>query len=102
MTTTVAAPTTLCLDSIGGELVVSDGVVYYLTECCKASGKGGEHGVICRACYRPVADVYGTAWMVSDNAAWARYALDLVPTLEQFAVKVAGRAQERARTIAGL
>ena len=27
---------------------------YYLTECCHASAKGGERGIICRACYRDI------------------------------------------------
>lgn len=35
------------------------GLAYPLTPCCKASGKGGEHGVICRACYQPVDGLYG-------------------------------------------
>lgn len=34
-------------------------MAYPLTPCCGASGKGGEFGVICRSCYRPVDAMYG-------------------------------------------
>jgi hypothetical protein len=36
-------------------------MVYPLTPCCHASGKGGESpsGVVCRKCHQPVAGVYG-------------------------------------------
>jgi len=32
---------------------------YYVTECCGADGKGVEHGVACRACYRPLPIEFG-------------------------------------------
>jgi hypothetical protein len=48
-------------DAVGLVAVSADlpGFGYYLTDCCLASAKGGEHGVICRACYRPVDDALG-------------------------------------------
>jgi hypothetical protein len=41
----------------------NDGIIFRLTNCCEASGKGGERGVICRACYQPVDDEMGMAWV---------------------------------------
>lgn len=35
------------------------GFLYPVTDCCGASGKGSECGVVCRACYQPVADDLG-------------------------------------------
>lgn len=40
----------------------SDGMIYPLTACCSASGKGSADsptGVVCRSCYQPVSAVYG-------------------------------------------
>lgn len=42
---------------------VSDGMAFYTTACCGASGKGSsdsESGVVCRACYHDVDSIYGT------------------------------------------
>lgn len=59
--------TTRVLDVVtNGELRVADGIVYLLTTCCGASAKGGEHGVICRACYAPIDERFGMAWMAAD------------------------------------
>lgn len=60
-----------------GILAVNDGIVFYLTECCKASGKGSSNsptGVCCRACYQPVPEVLAGAWLVSDGGAWKTWA----------------------------
>jgi hypothetical protein len=77
-TARLAPVVTLLAHDYNGRLVCCDGIVYYLTDCCQASGKGGASGVVCRACYRPVADQFGDGWLVSDTAAWSRYALGLV------------------------
>lgn len=49
----------------------SDGMRYYLTDCCHASGKGAMYEedcpmVVCRKCYREVAWEYGD--LVPDDA----------------------------------
>lgn len=44
-------------------------LVYPLTWCCAASGKGGEHGVICRACHQPVDPMFGDCAVLVDAAA---------------------------------
>jgi len=92
-------PVVLASDSVGGTLVAQDGIVYYLTDCCKASGKGGQHGVICRSCYRPVSDVYGMGWMASDEQAWLNYAEMLRPSIERFADKMANSTKLRAQSL---
>lgn len=49
----------------GGEYAYSDGVVYLLTPCCKASGKGSIgsfSGVVCRKCRRDVSYEFGMGW----------------------------------------
>lgn len=43
------------------QLAAGDGMVWPLTGCCGASGKGAGAGVVCRGCYRPVKDGYGMA-----------------------------------------
>lgn len=53
----------------GGTFAACDGIVYFLTDCCKASAKGVEHGVACRACYRLVDERLGMAWMAADFVA---------------------------------
>jgi hypothetical protein len=73
----LSSPVMLANDGLG-RLVVCDGMCYYLTECCGASGKGSGEGIVCRSCYRPVGDQYGMGWLVSDSDAWARYALQMV------------------------
>lgn len=67
MTTTATKVRVLGLDPVtDGWLAVNDGVVYLLTRCCKGSAKGTEHGVVCRSCYRPIADEMGMAWFVEN------------------------------------
>ena len=36
----------------GSEYLIS------LTDCCNASGKGGEYGIICRNCYNDVEEIH--------------------------------------------
>jgi hypothetical protein len=84
-----------------GLVVASEGMVYLLTPCCVASGKGGESGVICRACHRPVDDRYGWATMAS----WGKMAEDalaeiLEPVLEDHAATIAQRAIAKAASLA--
>ena len=48
---------------------VSDGIVYPLTDCCEASGKGSanvDSGVVCRACYSEVSSLYGMGFLTDD------------------------------------
>ena len=50
-----------------GYLVVQcDGLQYGLTTCCDASAKGGEHGIVCRACYREIDPLLGGPMDVAD------------------------------------
>lgn len=44
------------------------GIIYPLTPCCRASGKGGEWGVMCRACYAPLPIMFGDCATVEDIA----------------------------------
>ena len=74
----------LLVNDFRGQLVTSDGIAYYLTPCCQASGKGSGDGIVCRACYRPVADTYGMGWLVTDTAMWDHYAADLVADLAPY------------------
>jgi hypothetical protein len=53
----VDAPVRLDIDDMGGRDRV---MVYPLTPCCNASGKGGGYGVVCRNCYQDVASGYGS------------------------------------------
>lgn len=65
--TTIVEVTTIC-----GVTVAHDDVAYVLTPCCGASGKGGAAGIVCRACYRPVADLYGmSGWRAIEKAVTA-------------------------------
>lgn len=45
---------------------LSDGMVFPLTPCCKATGKGGGHGVVCRRCYTDVDYDFGDAALTSN------------------------------------
>lgn len=40
---------------------------YPLTRCCAATGKGGEHGIVCRRCYRDVGHEYGGFWYADEH-----------------------------------
>ncbi len=48
------------------------GMVYPLTECCSASGKGSEDGVVCRNCYQVVDWKYGDCALLTDPDLHAR------------------------------
>lgn len=54
------APKIIALDADGDLCVNFYGECAPLTPCCNASGKGGETGIVCRACYRSVSSKYGT------------------------------------------
>jgi hypothetical protein len=43
------------------------GLLHILTPCCKASAKGGEFTVVCRACHAEVEDFYGWAALVEPS-----------------------------------
>lgn len=104
-TTTTTAPTwsstnALSSDVLGGFLCMQDGMLYYVTNCCGASGKGSVNmpsGVCCRACYKDVGAVYGDCWQVESDADMARYADRLRPHLGEFADKIAASVREAAR-----
>lgn len=101
MPATFATTNAICSDPIGGFLTAQDGIVYYLTDCCGASGKGSVNsptGVCCRKCYREVDAVFGMGWLVSDDAAWAHYADLLRPHLEQFTDKVVASTRRAAES----
>jgi len=34
--------------------------LYSLTDCCNASGKGGEFGLVCRSCYNECEDIHAS------------------------------------------
>jgi hypothetical protein len=55
-------------DSEGDLVVESDGMLYPLTHCCLASGKGAEvsTGVVCRSCYEEVDSIYGAVYEDAD------------------------------------
>ena len=99
MATTV---TTISM-GIDADLAISDGIVYYLTPCCKASAKGCDGYIGCRSCYRPIADELGDGWMANDSAGWERRIAYLVATgglpldmAQRWAASEAKRAQELA------
>lgn len=50
--------------SDGVKVAMSEHMVYPLTACCQASGKGSESptGVVCRACYNVVPVDMGMGW----------------------------------------
>lgn len=104
MTASLATTNAIASDPIGG-LITSDGtIVYYLTECCGASGKGSDispTGVVCRNCYRTVPSALGAGWLVADEAGWARYANALRPHLEQFTNKMVDSVRAAALARAG-
>jgi hypothetical protein len=98
MTTTHTAPVVLA-SVIDGDIAVQDGMVYRLTVCCKASGKGSANsptGVCCRNCYRPVDSKFGWGAWVTDPSGPRDLADQLRPVLEQFADSMAQRMFEKA------
>lgn len=54
-------------------LAVTDLFVYPLTPCCRASGKGGGRGVICRRCYHDVGAYFGDCWSAGEDRGWDTY-----------------------------
>lgn len=50
-----------------GRWALADGIVYPLTDCCGASGKGSGDGVVCRKCYKPVGDRFALAARVAQG-----------------------------------
>ncbi|MDH6284277.1 hypothetical protein [Prescottella agglutinans] len=54
-------------------IVASWGVIYHLTPCCGASGKGSMDAIVCRSCYHEVDDLYALGWVVHDEQDWARF-----------------------------
>lgn len=55
----VLSDVTIAVTNIASDTQPPAFLAYPLTPCCGASGKGGESGVICRACYRPVDPMFG-------------------------------------------
>lgn len=49
-------------------------ILYPLTPCCSASGKGSQDGVVCRSCYELMPDVLGDAVESGDYEAPFRVA----------------------------
>lgn len=69
------------LDSSGYVVAESDGMLYPLTPCCYASGKGSVNsptGVCCRACYAAVEAYLGVVLEQSDVIVrlWPAHAMD--------------------------
>lgn len=54
-----------------GALAATEGMVYFLSPCCRASATGTEHGAACRACYTPLPSIYGAAVMHNEPRASA-------------------------------
>lgn len=54
------------------------GMLYPLTDCCYASGKGGEadSGVVCRACHDEVDPKYGAVYVAADIAHYVTFDRD--------------------------
>jgi hypothetical protein len=99
-------PPVTVLDALGGRVVTSDGILYMLTACCRASVTGTERGVACRACYAPVAEHLGWAALVSDPGAAASLSrvlaigAGIVSDPQGTLDRLAGEAVERARALA--
>lgn len=80
-----------------GDVTLCDGIVYVLTTCCKASGKGSERGVVCRACYQQVPDLHGWAALATDTEAGAEALAEMLrPSLEHYADEAAARVMATA------
>jgi hypothetical protein len=69
VTTTTAHTVKTLIMLPGGDIAVSGGIVYLLTRCCGASSKGAGDGVVCRACYRALPDMWGWGDMLADVTA---------------------------------
>ena len=95
-----ASPRRLLASTMLGDVMAADGIVYILTRCCNASGKGATRGVICRACYRTVSDVHGWGALAADLDGAGEVALAgfLRPSLAHFAEQAAADVFAYART----
>lgn len=96
----MTANTVILASVIDGDIALADGMIYRLTPCCKASGKGGAGsatGVCCRACYRDVPEMFGWAALVGEARGEVELAEQLAPTLERFAGDLAARVFATAR-----
>lgn len=103
MTTSEYSTTTISM-GIDADLAINGGIVFYLTPCCKASAKGCDGYIGCRACYRQIADELGDGWMVDDASGWERRVNFLVNTgglpldmAQRWAASETKRAKELAR-----
>ncbi len=106
MTTSTITTISMGIDAdLALDASIGDGMVYYLTPCCKASAKGCDEHVACRACYRVIPDALGDAWMVDDAAGWERRIAFLVTTgglPQDMAASWAGKEADRARELAAV
>ncbi len=87
-------------DPLGGLITADSGIIYYLTRCCGASGKGSANstsGVVCRSCYADVGPEFGLGWMVDDADAWDRYRQRLTVEIGE---RLAADLTERLRVAA--
>lgn len=87
-------------DPIGTLMLDAEfGMLFYVTDCCAASAKGGEFGIVCRKCYQPIPFEQADAWMLDDDAGWARYerhlGADLVATIRDLAQTTMTEARGR-------
>lgn len=71
-TTTNNEPIYLGLFEVWGEediaVYFSHGVIYPVTDCCKASAKGTDGGTCCRSCYNEVDSLFGMGWTQEEFA----------------------------------
>ena len=74
---TIVTTTTIRDLALDATFATSDGIVYYLTSCCRASATGTERGTACRGCYRVIDERLGMAWLAADFVAqypaWASH-----------------------------
>lgn len=99
--TITTAPRTLASTAFG-EVVECDGIVYLLTQCCRASAKGSSNvasGVVCRACYREISGWSGWAALASDadGTGETQMAAMLRPSVGHLSDRVARAIFESAR-----
>jgi len=94
--------TTLASTPIG-DVVTADGMVYVLTACCGASGKGGATSVVCRKCYATVGEVHARGWELHSErfVGTDELAALLRPSCKQYADAIAERAFARAVELNG-
>lgn len=52
-----------------GALVASEGMIYFLSACCRASATGTTFGTACRGCYQPLPSIYGSCVMHDEHDA---------------------------------